>query len=569
MKHPLSRRPVDRLGTALIASIAVLLSTSGSPADAVVPDTTPPTITLRAPTPTYEIWYPSDVAIKVSATDDLGGSGLESIEWQLTGAQTGSGSSAETVTVAAEGQSTLTVVARDVDGNTATRSLDVGIDKTGPTIIANLADGAELKKGSDVTLTYSCDDDFAPVDTCSAPLASGAKIDTSAVGDCTMTFTATDKVGNSKTRTVAYRVVLPQLDWAGEPFITGTAKVGEVLQAQAPSFIPEADTVTYRWFATDLGLISTGPTLVVPANTLGRVIWINAVGTKEGYAPRTLSSEATAAVQTGSLDVSVQVTGTAQVGGELQAHATSNPTPDDVSYRWRLADDLQVLVGTGPTLNVPASAVGHQIVAQVYSQKAGYEPGVAVSEATAVVVPGTLTTTAGSQLTGTARAGQTLRGTPATFSPEPYGTTYRWLRNGLPIAGATAATYKLTASDVGKKVTFRTVASHEGYAAAVSDSASTATVAKALPSVAARAYARGNRRVRITIAVTAPGLTPTGKVTIKRGSTVVVRDRWLVGGRVTINLTKQKKGKTRYTIIYSGSSSVYGKTVTTAYIRVR
>ena len=58
---------------------------------------------------------------------------------------------------------------------------------------------------------------------------------------------------------------------------------------------------------------------------------------------------------------------------------------------------------------------------------------------------------------GTSTAGQTLTGsyTYADADNNVEGSsTYRWLRNGVAISGATATTYVLTAADVGKTLTF-------------------------------------------------------------------------------------------------------------------
>lgn len=58
-------------------------------------------------------------------------------------------------------------------------------------------------------------------------------------------------------------------------------------------------------------------------------------------------------------------------------------------------------------------------------------------------------------VTGTNTVGQTLTGTNGTFTPATGVTiTRQWTRNGVPIAGATAATYVLQAADSGKTVRF-------------------------------------------------------------------------------------------------------------------
>lgn len=57
-------------------------------------------------------------------------------------------------------------------------------------------------------------------------------------------------------------------------------------------------------------------------------------------------------------------------------------------------------------------------------------------------------------ITGTTTSGQTLTSTTGTWTGTPTPTyTRAWYRDGVVIAGATAATYVLVAGDVGKRIT--------------------------------------------------------------------------------------------------------------------
>ncbi|TQK70057.1 carboxypeptidase regulatory-like domain-containing protein [Nocardioides sp. SLBN-35] len=47
--------------------------------------------------------------------------------------------------------------------------------------------------------------------------------------------------------------------------------------------------------------------------------------------------------------------------------------------------------------------------------------------------------------------------------PQPAGTTFRWLRDGDPISGATASTYRVTAQDAGHALRVEITASREGF----------------------------------------------------------------------------------------------------------
>lgn len=63
---------------------------------------------------------------------------------------------------------------------------------------------------------------------------------------------------------------------------------------------------------------------------------------------------------------------------------------------------------------------------------------------------------------GTARVGRLLTARPGTVRPTPTTVRYRWLRDGAPITGATARTYRLRAADAGHRVAVRVQALRAG-----------------------------------------------------------------------------------------------------------
>ena len=56
------------------------------------------------------------------------------------------------------------------------------------------------------------------------------------------------------------------------------------------------------------------------------------------------------------------------------------------------------------------------------------------------------------KITGTTRVGNILTAKVGTWSPAPTVKTYRWLRSGKAIVGATSATYTLTSADLGRRI---------------------------------------------------------------------------------------------------------------------
>ena len=110
---------------------AFLLNTMGSSA--------PTTSANASPGPNGNGWNNTDVAINLNAADNPGGSGVKQIQFALGGAQntgwqTVAGNTAS-VTISAEGATTLSYFATDNAGNQETaKRLTVRIDKTPPVI---------------------------------------------------------------------------------------------------------------------------------------------------------------------------------------------------------------------------------------------------------------------------------------------------------------------------------------------------------------------------------------------------------------------------------------------------
>jgi hypothetical protein len=68
--------------------------------------------------------------------------------------------------------------------------------------------GTHYKKGSHVRASYRCTEGgvLSPIATCTGTVANGHRIDTSSLGTKSFTVTATDKQGNTTTKTVHYKI---------------------------------------------------------------------------------------------------------------------------------------------------------------------------------------------------------------------------------------------------------------------------------------------------------------------------------------------------------------------------
>ncbi len=101
---------------------------------------------------------------------------------------------------------------------------------------------------------------------------------------------------------------------------------------------------------------------------------------------------------------------------------------------------------------------------------------------------------------GETRQGRALRAFPGRWTPQREETRYRWLRDGVPIRGATQRRHLLTARDVGTRISVRVGVRAEGHAWTDTDSPRTRRIDHAAP-VRRRVTYSVTTRGRITTSV--------------------------------------------------------------------
>jgi HYR domain-containing protein len=167
--------------------------------DTVMPDVTPPQTTASAaPPPNARGWNRTPVTITFAASDNPGGNGVGAISYALAGAQASSGSVAPggSITISAQGTTTLTYFATDAAGNAeAPHALVIRIDSTAPAVAvpASFAVDATAPSGALVTYAASASDNLDASPSLSCTPASGA---TFAIGTRSVACVASDAAGN-------------------------------------------------------------------------------------------------------------------------------------------------------------------------------------------------------------------------------------------------------------------------------------------------------------------------------------------------------------------------------------
>lgn len=355
--------------------------------DGLTPDTTAPLAEATAPVD----WQKNAVTVTINATDNVGGSGVESITYSTSGAQaispvTVSGSTTH-VQVNIDGTTTLTYFATDKSNNIGlTKTITVKVDQTAPTIGIDVpTSGLIIPRDVTITATDNASGSGVNYITLSTSGAethstmdfpgSTAIINLSVTGQTALTVVVLDKAGNSSTITRILTVedteppvVIPPGDIVNfeatgvltsvfNGIATATDNVEVVsITSNAPANFP-VGTTTVVWSATDAAgnqgtaiqnitvVDSTPPDVTGPANILD-------------YEATAINSvlEIGAATATDLVGV-VSIVNDAPVAFLLGTTIVTWTATDTAGNRTIAMQYVNVVDTTAPELTVPADIV--------------------------------------------------------------------------------------------------------------------------------------------------------------------------------------------------------------------
>lgn len=329
------------------------------------------------------------------------------------------------------------------------------------------------------------------------------------------------------------------------PSIPLAAQVGSSISV-TPGTHSTADTSTsYKWFfANDTSgagatLFASGNTLTVPvpANALGKVIYVETLTTKAGFNSLTEKSSYTSAVSAGTLTLSSapSIAGSATAGQLLTVVPGVYPVTGVLEdYQW-LADGAPIAGAVGSSYLVAANDVAKSITVRATASNVGYQTKVTVTNPVTAVAD-VFGQIMAPSTNGTPVVDGVLVASPGSYSVEGTTASYQWLRAGTAIPGATAANYTVSASDLGKQVSVRVTVSKSGFVSltwtspAVTATAGTIGVAVAPSAVLGKANA--------TSAKISVGSTLSAKPGSYSAAGVSESYQWLRNGKAINGATK-------------------------------
>ena len=342
------------------------------------------------------------------------------------------------------------------------------------------------------------------------------------------------------------------------PTVTGTAKVGATLTASTGVWTPAGPVIGYQWQADGVPIAgATAATWKLALAQQGKKISVLVTASKVGYPTASASSLPTVAVAPGVITNTAPpaLTGAPTVGATLTAQpGTWTPAPSTLAYAW-LADGVPVAGATTATLNLDPALMGKTIAVRGSASKRGYADVAATSVPTTPVRPATFVTTGTPTVTGVARPGQILTAHPSGYSPSDATPMYQWLRAGVPVPGATGATYRVGTADLGSRIRVRMTLAKPGWTTLATRSGPTAFVrAPAVLRVTTRQPARG--RLTFTVAVTANGVSPVPGAVQVSSPGRVPQNGVLRGGVATLTQSRLPVGPRTFHVRYTGSPMV-------------
>ncbi|MGW9117175.1 hypothetical protein ACWGRV_11090 [Streptomyces sp. NPDC055663] len=186
-------------------------------------------------------------------------------------------------------------------------------------------------------------------------------------------------------------------------------------------------------------------------SVITHVNWAYGIGSFE-VTPASLRNSAPPAIGT-----------TARVGDRLTASTgTWAPDPASYTYQWN-ADGKPVTGATASTYTVPASLLGKKLTVTVTARRTGTADVPATSAALTVAKGAAPRATTAPKITGTVKVGAKLTTTNGSWTPAATSYGYQWKADGKAIKGATASTYTVPASLLGKYLTITVTAHRTGH----------------------------------------------------------------------------------------------------------
>ncbi|WP_307099909.1 hypothetical protein [Arthrobacter globiformis] len=275
------------------------------------------------------------------------------------------------------------------------------------------------------------------------------------------------------------------------PTITGDLKVGSVLTANPGAWEPSPVSLEYQWFRSGVAISgATESTYVLAGADAGQAFTVQVTGSRPGYTPLMNESASTGPIAEGSFgQVQVpRISGTPKYLETLSVPRYSydwfsTPAAQSRTSQW-YRDGVAIPGATSMDYSVQLADIGHAVSIRLTLTKPGYATHTVESLPTAKATPAVFVAPI-PVVNGAVKVGNVLTfdtttwntGRASNFYDPQLTKRYQWYRSGVAVPGEIGPGYRLSATDLGKRVKLRVSISKPGYATVTKDSLETGTVA--------------------------------------------------------------------------------------------
>jgi hypothetical protein len=312
----------------------------------------------------------------------------------------------------------------------------------------------------------------------------------------TLTVTATRSGFEDATATVNVGHIIPSTALAQTKASKVTANGDGSYSVSPGTWNHTGGTISYQWMDYATGSASgiaisgaTTSTLAaadVPLDSTRVTVLVT--GTKAGYATTSYEFLARSGEQTTFTGVDPTGIPALTSGAVWKPGYTVSVDPSTLAtspgvatyaYTW-LRGGVAIKGATSASYTLSSSDVGKEVDVRVTATATGHPASAPVTILGQTVTASSSFDTTTTTITGTPAEGRTLTVNISEWAPAPTSVTYKWLRDGVTISGATKSTHALTAADVGHSLTVSVTGKRTGLTT-MTAMASTGTVTTLAP----------------------------------------------------------------------------------------
>lgn len=253
--------------------------------------------------------------------------------------------------------------------------------------------------------------------------------------------------------------------------VSGSPVEGATLTADPGAWTPQPTSRRYEWLRDgEDDVLSRDPAYTVSPDDVGHTLVV--VERVAFGAEQDDSSYQTPVVGTGIAGPTPTVSGSAKVGRTLHVSLAGGTAGVSTTVQW-FRDSAPIPGATGADYTAAKADAGRGITVRATTTPAGLAAVVSASNTVRVPALNAKRPT----VKGTTKVGRRLTiGSKGTWYAAGHRYTYRWLRSGKAIPGATKSSYKLTTKDRKKSISVRVYARKSGFPTVSATSKSAAKI---------------------------------------------------------------------------------------------